>query len=259
MFKGHMRKRLLAFLIAFSLPLSASAAAVYTLSLAGYPVVINGIEVHALTFNRNGLTYLPLRTVARELHIPIEWTGNKVVINTVDTEKLKECCVMIKTRTGLVYKQASGVLIDYDEILTCYHVIKGQKNIGASFDDKHPVGIEHLSDMAELADAAVLNVETERDPAKIGSSSEVKLGDSIFIVSCPNGEENTVTRGEVTGTKTFEGIEDFVVTAKASPGSSGGGCFNLQGELIGIVAGGTTDGAKTYIIPINLIRKSLTE
>ena len=82
--------------------------------------------------------------------------------------------------------------------------------------------------------------------ADIGSSDKLKMGDTVFAVGTPVGEEyyNTVTRGVVSGidrkvTISVESKSDWVmkaiqVDAAINPGNSGGPLFNASGEVVGI-------------------------
>jgi serine protease Do len=138
---------------------------------------------------------------------------------------------------GQYATRASGVLIDYDEVLTCWHCVDEGTTYAIEYN-----GIDErysctLADSAESEDAAVLTPPyTTVKPAKLGDSDDVEEGDTVYVISCPHGEKNTVTSGTVEFVPNEYG-GDITVSLLSASGSSGGACFNTKGELIGIVQG----------------------
>ena len=101
-----------------------------TLVSANYPINVNGQAIAVQPLNLNGSTYLPLRTISEAVGVPIEWDNatRSVEITTLDVDKLKESCVMIKASDGETYSQGSSVVWDYGEYLTAYHVVDEGRN-----------------------------------------------------------------------------------------------------------------------------------
>ena len=74
---------------------------------------------------------------------------------------------------------------------------------------------------------------------QFSDSVMLQVGDVVLAVGNPYGFNNTVTSGIISGLNRanlgFDGYYDFIQTdAAINLGNSGGGLFNLQGELIGI-------------------------
>lgn len=96
--------------------------------------------------------------------------------------------------------------------------------------------------------------------AKIPSPSyALRRGDSVFSVGNPTGIlPGSVSSGVVSYLErpvTTEGIErlELQIDAHINPGSSGGGLYNLYGELVGITSGGYEDyEALNFAIPISV-------
>ena len=100
----------------------------------------------------------------------------------------------------------------------------------------------------EYLDIAVLRmpVEDVLKVATIGSTENLKLGDTIFTIGSPVGEEyyNTVTSGIISGidrlvTVSVNSQSDWImkvsqVDAAINPGNSGGPLMNSNGEVIGV-------------------------
>lgn len=102
-------------------------------------------------------------------------------------------------------------------------------------------------------DLCIIDVaETELKPANVKPSTSAQVGDPVFVIGYPQGEKEIGT-GKI---KAFlkENNKMIIITdAKMSYGSSGGGLFNQQGELIGITTGGIPNEAGGYAIPTELI------
>lgn len=247
-------KKFLLLLMILALPVTSFASSTsYTCSPVSYPVMVNG---QVLTFtdappmNYNGRTMLPLRSISEAVGVPIEWNNTKksVEITTLDVDKLKESCVMIYAYGDGMTSQGSGVYTDYDQVLTAYHVIDEDRNLIYQSDKTTLSAINFNSDI----DIATLKASKNVKPVKIGDSDDVKAGDKVIVIGAPNGKEDTVIHTTVKAL-----TSDIVISYSTNSGSSGGGLFNVQGELIGIVVAGSKGSDESYAIPINTIRKSL--
>lgn len=217
-------------------------------TVANYPVEVNGERLDVTVLNHNGTTYLPIRAVSESLGVPIEWTGSSVEIQTVDVEALKEACVMIYADDGKTQVQGSGIVTDYGEVTSALHLTDDNRtNIKTS--DGHNLTIDKKS---QSLDIMTLSSDIEIKPCKIGDSDEVRVGDKVILVSSPNGAEDTIMYGTV-----IKLTNEIVVKGTSSKGSSGGGLFNMNGELIGILVAGDVGLKECYIKPINDIREAL--
>ena len=173
---------------------------------------------------------------------------------------------MVSTNTwfGGSYVQSgagSGVIISQDGyIITCAHVVSGANNITVQLAD----GTEYSATIVgqdSTSDVAVLKIEaTGLTPAVIGDSDSLAVGETTIAVGNPLGTlSNTVTNGIVSALNrevTVQGNDMNLIqtSASISPGNSGGGLFNANGELIGIVnAKSSSSDAEGlgFAIPIN--------
>ncbi len=162
----------------------------------------------------------------------------------------------------------SGVIISQDGyILTCAHVVNGATNIKVQLSDNTEytatvVGADTTSDIAVVKiDATGLSAAT------IGDSDALAVGELAVAVGNPLGTlSGTVTDGIISAVNRSVEVESNEMSliqtdAAISPGNSGGGLFNGQGELIGIVnakSGSTTNTGEAtnaeglgFAIPIN--------
>ena len=158
----------------------------------------------------------------------------------------------------------SGVIISSDGyILTCAHVVDGASTITVTIDDKDYTAT--LVGEDTTSDVAVIKIDaTGLTPATVGDSDNLKVGQSVMAVGNPLGElGGTVTGGMISalnrsvtiqGTSSTNTMSLIQMDASVSPGNSGGGLFNMSGELIGIVnAKSSSSDAEGlgFAIPIN--------
>lgn len=263
-----MKKRLISFVVALCLlsgtAFAASRAYIYTLTAAEYPIMFNGDEINfgdAVPMVYAGRTMVPLRGLGSLLGATVSWDGTAVQVKTFDVEKLKDACVMVRStrREGdtTYVVQGSGVLIDYDKILTAYHVVGGNSNYMVTYDDSDLIFECALNDTSMTQDAAILTPQDKtKKPAKLGDSDEVVVGDRVYIVNCPKGRKNVVDSGTVTDVNVIIGSTSrIIISTVTQHGSSGGAVFNSKGELIGIINAGNEKSS--YVVPINDLRKAL--
>lgn len=135
----------------------------------------------------------------------------------------------------------SGVIFQSNGlILTNHHVIKSAEVIKVStVDDKdYTAQILHLAPQHDLA---ILKINGSGfKAAKIGSSANVKLGQTAVAIGDPLGFSSSVTIGTVGGLKRsvqLNGVDykSLIQTdAAINPGSSGGALIDLEGRVIGI-------------------------
>ena len=170
----------------------------------------------------------------------------------------------------------SGVIISEDGyILTCAHVVSGANSINVTTFD----GAEFTASVVgsyEDGDIAVLKIGAEGlQAAVLGDSDNIQLAETVYAVGNPGGTlSGSITDGIISATsRTISisiessanpyglGINNRTVSldvlqtnAAVSPGNSGGGLFNAQGELIGIVnakSSGENQEGLGFAIPVN--------
>jgi S1-C subfamily serine protease len=72
------------------------------------------------------------------------------------------------------------------------------------------------------------------EKVNIRLSQQIKIGEPVIAIGSPRGLENTISTGIVSGIRHEERTTYLQTTAPISSGSSGGGLFDLSGNLIGI-------------------------
>ncbi|MGM0450036.1 MAG: DegQ family serine endoprotease [Pseudomonadota bacterium] len=133
----------------------------------------------------------------------------------------------------------SGFIVSEDGyILTNNHVVENADEIIVRMNDRREMEAEVIGADAR-SDIAVLKVDAEGLPAaKIGSSSDLSVGEWVFAIGSPFGFDYTVTSGIVSAkgrSLPRDNYIPFIQTDVAiNPGNSGGPLFNMDGEVIGV-------------------------
>ena len=160
----------------------------------------------------------------------------------------------------------SGVIIDAKGIiLTNEHVVSGASKITAMTRSGLELECDVVGSDADN-DLAVLRVRKPGAPLpaiRLGSSSDLMIGETIVAIGNPFGLSNTVTAGVVSAVgRSVKGenertYTDFIQTdASINPGNSGGPLVNVDGDMIG-VATAIIGGAQGigFAIPIDRARR----
>lgn len=139
--------------------------------------------------------------------------------------------------SGLVWDNAG-------QIVTNFHLLHDAQKIAVTFADGTRRRAEALGSHP-LADLAVLKVArppAELQPATLGDSSALKVGQLTLAIGAPFGQEFTMTRGIISGLgRTIRPCQGCYPVSEAiqtdtplNPGNSGGPLLNQNGAVIGI-------------------------
>jgi len=71
-------------------------------------------------------------------------------------------------------------------------------------------------------------------PVVLGTAKKLKVGQRVYAIGAPEDLELTLSEGLISSLRPHEGSEYIQTSAAISLGSSGGGLFDDQGQLIGI-------------------------
>jgi serine protease Do len=140
--------------------------------------------------------------------------------------------------------EGSGIIMTSDGyIITNAHVVAGAKSLKVvTYDGKtysaKLIGSDSITDLALIkVDATGLKA------AEFGSSSDMKVADTVMAIGNPGGLEfnSSVTVGyvsalnrEITNSETGYTMKCIQTDAAINPGNSGGALVNMHGQVIGI-------------------------
>ena len=169
--------------------------------------------------------------------------------------KVVPSVVKLETRLGRATAEGSGIVLDPDGlILTNNHVVSvpgagpglSGAETTATFNDGRIasftiVGADPMSDIAVIRAKHMSGLTA----ITIGSSADLRVGQSVVAVGSPLGLESTVTAGIISALNrpvstvgdadNQNTVLDAIQTdAAINPGNSGGALVNMNGKLIGV-------------------------
>ncbi|MBE6723687.1 MAG: trypsin-like serine protease [Ruminococcaceae bacterium] len=161
----------------------------------------------------------------------------------------------------------SGVIISEDGyVITNAHVVLDEQmaNIADNVVVRLTDGEEYTAEVQRFdadEDIAILKINASGlTPARVGDSDRLVVGEELVIVGNPLGElGGSVSNGIVSATEReiqVGGVSMRLIQTNAAvnPGNSGGGMFNMKGQLVGIVnakSSGSGIEGLGFAIPIN--------
>lgn len=155
--------------------------------------------------------------------------------------RLKRAVVIVTTYDGLgkPLLQGSGFFIDSGQVVTNFHVIKNATQIRVETFNRTLSTVKAVLATDEKSDLALMRVDSPSPELSILSlrTSAPVEGESVTVISNPQGSHWKVTHGSIGLLWEFHGLgERLQISAAISPGSSGGPVLNARGEVIGIAA-----------------------
>ena len=150
----------------------------------------------------------------------------------------------------------SGFLLSKDGyLLTNQHVVGGSKFVKLKWSD----GSETLGEVVRTdarRDVALIKTDPQKRAPLGFRSGAVQVGEAVFAVGSPLGDrqQNTVTKGIVSASRTYEGLPFIQSDVAVTHGNSGGPLLDEKGRVIGLtVSGLAPNGAPiglNFFIPI---------
>lgn len=179
------------------------------------------------------------------------------------------------TRNVMEIPQGTGSGFVWDRnghIVTNYHVLEGADRAQVTLSDRTTVEAEVIGAAPEK-DLAVLRIKTSGErlrPIPVGTSDDLRVGQSVYAIGNPFGLDQTLTTGIVSALgreiQSSNGvpIRDVIQTdAAINPGNSGGPLLDSGGRLIGVnTAIYSPSGASAGIgfsIPVDVVRWVIPE
>jgi hypothetical protein len=157
--------------------------------------------------------------------------------------------VVVETVLADGKSQGSGVVIAPQLIVTNHHVIAGGVAISVHQGERQwPAKLEAFDPKHDLALLRVSGLDLPR--VSMRPSTVVIVGERVYAVGAPHGLELSLSDGLVAALRSTDNGKPpkadapsrIQTTAPVSPGSSGGGLFDAQGRLIGIITFSSVGG-----------------
>lgn len=214
---------------------------------------------------------------------PASEDGYSSLVDMLDAVRPSVVEIYVSSSTAVGTGAGSGIIIskqdmnagtvdtadDYTNyfILTCHHVIDGTDSIVVKDIDGNQfnvglIGGDPESDIAVLKTSIAKNVTSNLAVATVrdikSQTAPLKVGEDVVAIGNPLGSlGGTVTKGIVSAisrTVNVEGqdMELLQTDCSINSGNSGGGLFDMQGKLVGVVNAGYTGlQGLNFAIPVD--------
>lgn len=163
----------------------------------------------------------------------------------------------------------TGAVIDArGYVVTNYHVVEGVERIEVTLASGATTSAKLISHDLRT-DLAIIKISPphQLQVVRIGTSSDLMIGETVLALGNAYGYEHTVTRGiisalhrsvEVSRTQRYD---DLIQTdASINPGNSGGPLLNIDGEMIGVnVAVRAGAQGIGFAIPVDKVLEVVSE
>ena len=156
--------------------------------------------------------------------------------------------LLARIKKGRRMSQGSAVAIDEHRLVTNCHVMKGASELTLSYEKKNLMSAE-LEAADGPRDLCVLRTQAKLPVYVTGFRrfDDLVIGEEVFAIGSPEGYDRSITGGLVSGKHKARGprrgMSRIVQTsAVITRGSSGGGLFDAQGNLVGVTSFVSSDG-----------------
>ena len=152
-------------------------------------------------------------------------------------------CVTADQGNGSASVGSGVVLTQSGYIVTNFHIIQGGVSLNVSMLSSTANYDAKLVGYDEELDLAVLKIEAQGlTPARLGSSDQLSVGDSVYAIGNPMGYlHGTMTEGIISSpTRTIQvdgkDMNLLQTSAALNSGNSGGALTNAYGQVVGITS-----------------------
>src|SRR5579884_1314760 len=134
--------------------------------------------------------------------------------------------------------QGSGFILDKEgHILTNFHVIDNAQQLEVTLSDRRKFKADKVG-ADPSHDLAVIQIHgSNLEPAVLGDSKSLLVGQKVFAIGNPFGLSGTMTRGIISSIRSIRGYQGAYINeaiqtdAAINPGNSGGPLLNSRGEV----------------------------
>ncbi|HYB51995.1 MAG TPA: trypsin-like peptidase domain-containing protein [Burkholderiaceae bacterium] len=170
-----------------------------------------------------------------------------------------------------VTQQGAGSGFVWDtagHIVTNNHVVEGASHVFVQLDAGDPIEARVIGASPEYDLAVIKLLRPPRGlrPIGLGTSSDLKIGQSVYAIGNPFGLQRTLTHGIVSAldrelpTSYEREIAGVIQTdAAINPGNSGGPLLDSAGRLVGVNTAIRSDSGSSagigFAIPVDLVNR----
>ncbi|HEX3031831.1 MAG TPA: trypsin-like peptidase domain-containing protein, partial [Bacillota bacterium] len=153
-----------------------------------------------------------------------------------------------------IIAQGSGFAVGKGLFATNLHVLQGGTHFVLVTGDEDIYEADGVVKYDEKQDLAILKCTELKDmqPLTLGSKYMMSKGDQIVTIGSPEGLQNTLSEGVVSGLRQMaEGLDVIQITAPITHGSSGAPLFNMLGYVVGVTTFGLDTANINFAVAID--------
>jgi serine protease Do len=180
------------------------------------------------------------------------------IVHASEEDARNSVIKVVALRAGSV-TFGSAVVIAPERVITNCHVVRNSSEIKLISRGRVWYGRVTAHDVGR--DLCVVTApELDIPSARIGSSRALAVGHAVFAAGYPGGEQFTSSAGHVKGLHEAYGSRVIQTSAYFQPGASGGGLFDVDGRLVGILTfKGASGGDFHFVLPVEWVTKLIDE
>jgi tetratricopeptide (TPR) repeat protein len=219
----------------------------------------------AKKYTRGLLIAFVLAIVAAVLYKPCkDYVTKRASKKTLENNAKAIATLTVYDAKGDVIARASGIFTSPDgRLVTNYHVLATKKfdHIVAQLPTKAFYVLKNPIAVSKKYDLAILQFDANEVPfVRINTAITAQAREHILAIGSPMGLEQSVSEGVISyPQRQIAGVDFIQFTAPISPGSSGGGLFNMSGRILGITTMSWSDQSwaenLNFAVPVKYIDK----
>ena len=153
-------------------------------------------------------------------------------------------------------------------VVTNFHVVEGTRTVSVRLDDGEAVlaSVIGTAPDYDLAVVRLSDTRAEMRPIPVGTSADLRVGQSVFAIGNPFGLSRTLTTGIISAlnrrlpTANDREVRGVIQTdAAINPGNSGGPLLDSAGRLIGVNTAILSDTGGSsgigFSVPVDIVNR----
>lgn len=169
--------------------------------------------------------------------------------------------ISVLDKNGKERGLGSGVIVAPRDVVTNCHVVKDAASIAVKQGGVQRSAKLRYQDTAR--DLCQLQLDdifpAGRPVASSVLSANLEVGQAVYAIGAPRGLERTISRGIISSLRDMKDNAKLIQTdTSVTHGSSGGGLFDSEARLIGIITFGIDEGNLNFAIPTDWIEQLAT-
>lgn len=168
-------------------------------------------------------------------------------------------------KDGLETTGSAIIIKSKGVVVTNYHILRKSSSFEL-YEGNNLIEYKRILVSSKKDDLLIFQLKDSKNFPDIGVSIITNIGDPVFAIGNPLQYKDSITEGIINGKERIVQSYDhpmkiktenlLQISAQISPGNSGGGLFNVEGELIGITTSTDSLGQNiNFAIPIEDVLK----